>query len=271
MAGGSGRLPGFHIMRTATGWALVYLRRSPSGEPVRVLRQGGVYQSATYVGARRFEPVFAYQRGFERAFAVEDELRRAHGHGIRRALAIGGGGYAWPKYALTRHGRLALDVVEIDPAITRAARRWFFLDELERRAGERLRVITADGRAFLEEHAASAAPRYDLIVNDTFSGREPVRELATLEAARAAKACLAPGGLYLSNVVSAADGADLAFLRDETATLSVVFAHVSIVSAADDVWGGEDNYLLIAADAPYAFADAIPYDADFLGTVLRDR
>lgn len=261
------------VVRTQAGLAVVRDRRM-HGERVRVLAQGGVYQSATYVGERRFEPVFAYQRAFETMFEAEGAFRAVRGHGIRRVLAIGGGGYAWPKYALTQHAELAMDVVEIDPAVTEVARRWFYLGEVEALAGERLRLITAEGRAYLGEAAdrvaRGEAEPYDAIVNDTFVGHEPVRALATVEAARAAKAYLAPGGLYLTNVVSAGDGGDLAFLRDEVATLSQVFACVSVIPATDEAWGGEDNYLVIASDADYAFAGAIPYDTDFLGEPLRD-
>ena len=35
-----------------------------------------------------------------------------------------------------------MDVIEYDGEITRLARRWFYLDELERAVGDRLRVIT---------------------------------------------------------------------------------------------------------------------------------
>ena len=39
----------------------------------------------------------------------------------------------------------------------------------------------------------------------------------------------------------------------------------------DTEFGGEENYLLIASDGDYAFADAVPFDTDFLGTVLHDK
>ena len=48
-----------HVERTMGGLALVYTTRDDSGTPVRVLRTGGVYQSATYLGPRGMEPVFA--------------------------------------------------------------------------------------------------------------------------------------------------------------------------------------------------------------------
>lgn len=264
---------GLRIVRTSSGPAFVHLRRGEDGEPVRVLRQGGVYQSATYLGARRFEPVFAYHRAFDVLFSpeVEGALHDAAGHGAQRVLALGGGGYAWPKHALMEHDDLAMDVIEVDPAVVHAARKWFYVAELEERVGERLHLVVADGRAFLEERAAEGGtPRYDAVVNDTFVGRVPVRALATVEAARAAKACLVPGGVYLANVVSADDGVDLGFLRDEVATLGVVFAHVHVLPATDEELGGEDNYLVVATDSELALPDAIPFDKDFLGTPLHD-
>ena len=46
------------VARTHAGLARVKMVRGAQGELVRVLQQGGVYQSATYLGRRRFEPVF---------------------------------------------------------------------------------------------------------------------------------------------------------------------------------------------------------------------
>lgn len=263
-----------HVVRTADGIALIYDIAGPEGERVRVLRQGGVYQSATWRGARRFEPVFAYHRAFDCAFDLVDGARpvaaadRAVPGGCAiAALAFGGGGYAWPKHALTEHPDLALDVVEIDPAVTAAARRWFFLDELERIAGGRLRLITADARAYLE---SADAPVYDIIVSDVFRGAEPVRALATVGAARAVARHLAPDGVYLMNVVSTREGSDLGFLRDEVATLLEVFACVRVVPAEDDDFGGEDNYLVVASDRAFDLAGAVPFDDGFLGSPIAD-
>lgn len=269
-----------HLVRTKHGMAYVYTRPAADGEPVRVLRQGGVFQSASYLGERCFEPVFAYHRAFDAMFET--------GRDVRHVLALGGGGFAWPKHALAEHPDLRVDVVEIDPAIVRAARRWFFVDELAAQVGAvegscvagaaqgasassgqaaRLGIIVADARTYLER---PGAPCYDAIVNDTFSGREPVRRLATAEAARACKDHLVPGGLYLANVVSQRDGADLAFLRDTVATLSQVFANVQIVPALDEGLAGEDNYLVVATDGTLSLADAVPFDDDFLGSVMHD-
>lgn len=252
-------------MRCLDGVGIVSTHRI-EGVPVRVLRLGGVWQSATYLGDRWAEPVFAYYRAFDAIFDAGPAFEAASGHPIARALMIGGGGFAWPKHALTEHPELSLTVVEHDPAIVACARRWFYLDRLEEAAGNRLSVVCNDGRAFLEK----SDERFDTILNDAFSGFEPVRSLATVEAARAVKARLVPGGIYAANVVSKDDGEDVSFLRDVVATLSQVFAHVQVLSAEDATYSGEDNYLVVATDLALSLPGAIAFDEEFLGDILSD-
>ncbi|MBM6775554.1 spermidine synthase [Olsenella profusa] len=253
-----------HLVRTASGPALVYTTRDAVGARVRVLRTGGVYQSATYLDeARRMEPVFAYYRAFARAL----ELRP----GARRVLAVGGGGFAFPKLVAAEHPGVRTDVAEIDPAVIRAARRWFFLDDavaLARAGGGDLRVFSDDGRAFLERAPEAS---YDVIALDAFVGAEPVWALATVGALRAARRALVPGGVLAANVVSRDGGADVSFLRSVVATARVVFSHVEVFPATDDSHAAEDNYLVVASDGSLCLSDAIGYDADFLGEVLLDE
>lgn len=250
-----------HVVRTMSGVALVYTTRDASGGRVRVLRTGGVYQSATHLGARRMEPVFEYYRAFGRLF----DLRPT----ARQLLAIGGGGFAFPKLVAAEHPGVRTDVVEIDPAVVRIARRWFYLDDavaLARAGSGDLQVICDDGRRFLEREPGP----YDAVVLDAFVGETPVRSLATVEALRLVRRALAPGGLLLMNVVSCADGTDVSFLRSVVATALVAFDHVKVVPATDDSHAAEDNYLLVASDTPIDLPDAIPFDEAFLGDVLFD-
>lgn len=250
-----------HVVRTMSGVALVYTTRDASGGRVRVLRTGGVYQSATHLGARRMEPVFEYYRAFGRLFDLRPDARQL--------LAIGGGGFAFPKLVAAEHPGVRTDVVEIDPAVVRIARRWFYLDDavaLARAGSGDLQVICDDGRRFLEREPGP----YDAVILDAFVGETPVRSLATVEALRLVRRALAPGGLLLMNVVSCADGTDVSFLRSVVATALVAFDHVKVVPATDDSHAAEDNYLLVASDTPIDLPDAIPFDEDFLGDVLFD-
>ena len=273
-------VPGLRLARTASGLAAVRTITDGFGNRVRVLRQGGVFQSATYLDQRRYEPVFAYQRAFDRMFdegvsvgavAVGPSAAdAAASHPVRDVLMIGGGGYAWPKHAIATRQDVRLDVVEIDPVITQLARRYFFLsrliDEFDAEGSGRLGLICDDGRDYLER----CDRRYDAAVNDAFSGGEPARGLLSLEAALAVRGCLVENGLYLLNVVSRDGGTDLRVLRDVAATLSRVFARVSIVPCSDQAFDAEDNYLVIATDSGHVFDGAIPYDVDFIGDVIHD-
>ena len=250
-----------HVVRTMSGIALVYTTRDASGGRVRVLRTGGVYQSATHLGARRMEPVFEYYRAFGRLFDLRPDARQL--------LAIGGGGFAFPKLVAAEHPGVCTDVVEIDPTVVRIARRWFYLDDavaLARAGSGDLQVICDDGRRFLEREPGP----YDAVILDAFVGETPVRSLATVGALRLVRRALAPGGLLLMNVVSCANGTDVSFLRSVVATALVAFDHVKVVPATDDSHAAEDNYLLVAYDAPIDLPDAIPFDEDFLGDVLFD-
>lgn len=280
-------------VRLAQGWGLVRTVRDEEGAPVRVLQVGGVYQSATYLDERRMEPAFSYYRAFDYAFSVRPVTKHL--------LMVGGGGYAWPKHVLaTQPGDVVMDVVELDPAVTRVARRWFFLNEAMSAHPGRLRLIEDDGRSYLdgralrvasdacaEPHApgepgASSVPAlpdspprdallYDAIVLDAFVGCEPVRSLATVEAARSARGCLVPDGLLLANVVSADGGANVSFLRDVVATWREAFAHVYVVLCEEEPLAVEDNYLVIATNGSWPVADSIPYEDEFPGEVFRDE
>lgn len=251
-----------HLVRTMGGLALVHTIRDGAGERVRVLRTGCVYQSATYLGARRMEPAFAYYRAFDRLFDLRPDARRV--------LVIGGGGFAFPKLVAARHPGVHTDVVEIDPAVIRLARRWFFFDEavsLARASGGDLRVICGDGRSYLE----GVTRPYDAVILDAFMGAEPVRSLATVEALRLVRRALVPDGICLMNVVSRDGGADVSFLRSEVATALVAFPCVEVALAMDEAHDAEDNYLLAASANRIGLPGAIPYDEGFLGGPLFDQ
>lgn len=258
------------IVRTKAGSARVKTLRLSDGNKIRVLVSGDVYQSATYLGKRWAEPVFAYYRAFDAMFDAEPAMLDARTHGIDHVLMLGGGGYSYPKHALTTRAGLTMDVVEIDPAVTRAARRWFYLDRLEQEAGRRLHIFTDDGRNYLKRIAASTC-RYDVVLNDCFCGNEPVYELATVEALSDVRTCLNPGGMYLANIVSREEGADVSFLRDAVASALKVFRYAWVIEASDEEWGGESNYLLIASDDAYSFTNHIPFDKDFAASPMFDR
>ena len=219
-----------HIVRPGLRPTLVYTVEGPDAEAVRVLSSGGVYQSATYLGERRMEPVFEYYRAFGRALeGVEAPAPRV--------LVVGGGGFAVPKHVRELRPEARVDVVEIDARVIDAARRWFFAGEAD------AHVTCGDGFDFVRG-AALRGEKYDFIALDAFSGSSPVASLASSEAARAYAKLLAPGGALAANVVTL--NGDASFLRDFQLTLDAEFAQVDLIACPDDAWAADDNFLLVA-------------------------
>lgn len=260
------------LVRTRAGRARVKVLRLEDGSEVRALAQGGVFQSATFLGERWSEPVFEYIRAFDTMFEAQLQMRTRYGHGIGRVLMLGGGGFSYPKALLTAHDDISMDVVEADPAIVQMARRWFYLDRLEQEVGPRLGICIEDARVYLERISMEGADPllYDVVVSDVFAGADPVRSVATVQALACVKEHLTPGGLYLANIVSRDHGTDISFLRDALASALRIFAHACVIQTTDEELGEEDNYLLIASDEKYSFAGAIAYGSDFPGDALVD-
>ena len=236
--------------RTMFGTAYVYDIETEDGDEVRVLEVGGVFESATYLDyGRRFEPTFAYYTAFDHLFEAIPQPQRV--------LMIGGGGYAYPKHFIASQPHGVMDVVEIDPVVTRIARKHFFLEELmaeycTRETGH-LNLVTADGRSYLAEEG----PLYDAIINDSFSGAEATSSLVDAEGLAAVKACLFDGGLYLINVICDIEE-DARDLVSVVRALNEAFAYVHVIPCVDDVFGDADNNLVIATDGEYAFTGCLP-------------
>ncbi|MGN0072242.1 MAG: spermidine synthase [Coriobacteriales bacterium] len=236
-----------HSYPSMFGEAEVFTMQTDDGTPVRVLYVGGGFQSASYLGRRRMEPVFEYYRGFDHMFDP--------GIPVNRVLMLGGGGFSYPKHLLSsRPGGPSIDVVEIDPAIVQIARKHFFVDELERKHGaggsRRLRCFEQDGLEYLRQ----APPGfYDVVINDSFGGADPTVALLTRAALEEAKRCMVPGGLYLLNAVVPEVGPGL--LNTFMELLLEAFENAYAISCYDEEFAGEENWLVVGTDGSYAFED----------------
>ena len=244
---------------TLSGPMLVYAiwQDGPEGPvPVRVMEVDGAFQSATFLEkGREYDPVFAYIRAYGCLFEARDEAGRPAP--CANLLMLGGGGYAWPKHVVAHHPESRIDVVELDPTVTAVAGRYFFLDrcraEFDTDENGRLGLVCADALAYLE--SGEGAP-YDAIANDLFCGREPVAALMTLEAAALIHSRLVPGGLYLTNVISALTGDGSELLHRLADTLRGAFAHVFAVPVGAWPEDDRDNNLLVASDTPWRIPGA---------------
>lgn len=244
-------------VETSCGPARIYVTNW-GGRRLRVLDIGGTFQSGTYLDEGWCDVPFPYLARFDAIFDA--------GIPMRDLCMLGGGGYAYPKHLIAHHEEVRIDVVEIDPAITRIAREHFFLDRLQQayrtEQTGRLGLICDDAIRYL--HACANTGRtYDAILNDCFVGPSAEERLLLPEAVNALRACLRPHGLYVSNVISALEGAKSEPLIRYVDALSRVFAHVCVLPGSQVRRVNEpNNVLVVASSMPCALSESIPlFDA----------
>lgn len=242
--------------KTMFGTARVYV--APWGDTqIRVLDVDDTYQSATFLDEYWCVAPFPYLMLYGCVFDIDPP--------VRNLCMLGGGGYAFPKYVVAYHPEARIDVVEIDPAITRIACEDFFLDRLihtyHTDENGRLGLVCDDGLAYLHR-CAQGNVRYDAILNDCFAAGTPEAALTTPEALRTVRACLTPTGLYLTNTIAALEGEESWPLVELVNTLSEVFAHVSALPCSRHGEDERDNMVVIASQYDYDIPDVLRlYDA----------
>ena len=111
-----------------------------------------------------------------------------------RVLVIGGGGYTFPRCAMEALPETRMDVVEIDPGVTRVAR-----EHLGLRDYDGMTVTHMDGRQFVSEKAEPGT--YDLVIQDAVNDLSVPSHLLTKEYNDAVKRALKPNGVYLLTVI----------------------------------------------------------------------
>lgn len=159
---------------------------------------------------------------------------------FRETLLIGGAGYTFPRNYLQTYPDARIDVVEIDPAVTKLARQYFRLED-----NERLRIIHEDGRVFLNR-AGSA--RYQAVLLDAFGSLFSVPyQLTTVEAVRNIDRVLDDRGVVIFNLGSAIVGPASGFLQAELATYHAVFPRVFLFKVNLERRDDEVQNLIIVA------------------------
>ncbi len=114
----------------------------------------------------------------------------------RRILIVGLGGGSLPTALRQLLPEAQIDVVEIDPAVTRVARKFF-----DFRDGPMLRVSEVDGRVYVKR-AARQGKQYDVILLDAFDHEYIPEHLLTKEYLTEVKTLLAPQGVLVANTFS---------------------------------------------------------------------
>ena len=152
----------------------------------------------------------------------------------QNVLVIGGGGYTFPRYVRTAIPTANVDVVEIDPGVTKVAFKYLgLLPEWG------VNTINMDGRQFVAEKSAKGF--YDLVTLDAVNDLSVPSHLLTKECNDAVKQTLKSDGVYLTTVIDFA-GEGLLW-KAAFRTLKQSFAHVEVMFPKSDLDNQRDTMM----------------------------
>lgn len=178
----------------------------------RVLRFNDRTQSAIYVDTVETDKETGRERlgVYESAVGYTDllHLGLVFCPDAKKALFVGGGAGIAPT-EFVRDYDIEVEVAEIDREVRDVARKYFFVDD-------RVKFLIGDGRRTLSRLEGG----YDLIVLDAYSsGGHIPAHLTTKEFLKLCGSKLSPGGVVVSNVISALEGKRCEFFQSEYRTM----------------------------------------------------
>ncbi len=183
-------------------------------------------------------------------FHLEYEYIRIYGEVVRwqsekrnpfKALFIGGGGYTFPRFVEAKYPKAEIDVVEIDPEITKVVHQYLGIPK-----DSRIHSFNEDGRWFVMNHKGKG--KYDFIFGDAFNDLSIPYHLTTKEFANQLKALLKPDGLLLANVIDSFKAGQ--FMPSYIRTLEEVFGkgNVYLITLTSDFdHMGISTYVVVAS------------------------
>ncbi len=200
------------IYRTRSEFNTIIVTEDNRG--VRTLRfeDGGARQSVVKLDDPDYIAL-PYAKAMHAGLAVCDHPQRV--------LVVGLGGGTIPQFLRRHFPRMQIDVVELDPAVIRVAKRYFGFRE-----DNMMRAYAEDGRRFIER----SEPVYDVIFLDAYSADSVPYSLTTREFLQAAREALTPGGVVASNVWSSRSNQ---LYNPMIRTYQEVFDRVAIVDVQD--------------------------------------
>jgi hypothetical protein len=220
-------------------YAIVVYDNTYQGEAVKTL----VLDHLQHSHVKPKDPSFL---GYPHEQVQLDFLRAMAAAPDPHLLVIGGGGYTLPRWAEAYEPRVKVEVVEIDPGVTKVAHEFLGLSE-----DTKIVTHNRDGRQFVQEQAQPGT--YQLVVQDAVNDLSVPYHIMTQEYNDAVKRTLTPDGVYLLTVIDRYDDGEL--LRAAIRTMRLSFAHVHLL-AAGKLWekGDQGVYVVYGADRPLDLA-----------------
>jgi len=183
-----------------------------------------------------FHLEYEYIQIYEEVVRWQSEKRN-----LFKALFIGGGGYTFPRFIEAKYPKAEIDVVEIDPEITKVVHQYLGIPK-----DSRIHSFNEDGRWFVMN--CKEKGRYDFIFGDAFNDLSIPYHLTTKEFANQLKALLKPDGLLLANVIDSFKAGQ--FMPSYIRTLEEVFGkgNVYLITLTSDVdHMGISTYVVVAS------------------------
>ncbi|MBQ6665621.1 MAG: fused MFS/spermidine synthase, partial [Synergistaceae bacterium] len=152
------------------------------------------------------------------------------------------------------HKEVSVDVVELDPGVTEAARKYFALED-----SPKLQIFHEDARTFLNRAGNEKIEPYDAIFMDTFNSAIVIPfQLTTVEAGSRLRALLKPDGVLVVNIISSVYGPKSGVFHGIYKAFSQSFGTMMIfpANAPDPKYAAAlQNIMLVAGDSvPEALA-----------------
>lgn len=169
----------------------------------------------------------------------------------RRVLIVGLGGGTLPTALAELLPDAQIDVAEIDPAVTRAAKRYFNFKD-----GAKMHVFEQDGRVYVKR-AVREGTKYDLVMLDAFDHEYIPEHLLTREFLGEVKQLLGERGVLVANTFSSSRLYD-----HESTTYSAVFGQFYNLKRENRVIVARMNGLPDTAELEHR---SVPYDAALKG------
>jgi spermidine synthase/MFS family permease len=185
----------------------------------------------------------------------------------RKTLFIGGGGYTFPRLMELKYPRARIDVVEIDPEVTRVAREYLGVG-----TDSRIRDFNMDGRWYV----MNCREQYDFIIGEAFNDVSIPYHLTTKQFAEEMKAILKPDGLLIALVIDSVKTGQ--FMPSYMRTLEAVFGKgnvqlVTVGQALDETCAnlGMGTHVIVAGQGLRDLNDFDHFRRDFLARAEAAR
>jgi len=167
-------------------------------------------------------------------------------HDIKRVLMEGLGGGSTPRAWQHYYPDVMVDMVEIDPVVVEAAKKYFNIAE-----SPTFKIHINDGRVFLRQSTNT----YDVILMDAYSttryGSSLPRQLATKEFFELASRHLSTNGIFAYNVIGQVQGFRATVIGAMYRTMAGVFPHVYMYPALES-----ENVVFLATKSAEPFTVA---------------